>query len=146
MKYLKIWAISFFSFFLTGCFSLGEITTRYDKLPGGNVDESAYGLTYPLCLKTDPKSLRLTNEDAGNGLRMIYWTRNDGSQRTGVWYMSKPNSSIKPPEHQINIWVSWPTNVLFNIASHLPVVNALAVDEEKPATLWKLDLFEHCKI
>jgi len=120
---------------LAACANTGGHPIRHDKRPGGAVDEKAYGITYPLCFKTDPKALRLLNEDAGDGLRVVVWTRPDGTERKGTWFMSKPNDQAKPPEHLVRISFDWPTiknNIGVQLAAAMVFAHSATTDEDTP--------------
>jgi hypothetical protein len=135
MRLKNSFLISLMVILISGCSTPGGYAIRFDKEPGGRVDEKAYGIEFPLCLKTDPQALRLLSEEAGDGLRVVVWTRVDGSERRGTWYMSKSRQSEKPPEYLINIWFDWPTvkrNIGVQFAATLVFAQSLVEDESVP--------------
>lgn len=141
-KYLLLWT----SLLLVGCSTKGHLT-RYDRQPGGLVDEKALGVKYPLCLRSDQKSLRLTNELVDDDLRSVIWTRHDGTTRLGTWYMSKSSSNTRPRRENVNVWISWPTpknNPFVKLSAALIFAHKLAEDEQTPNTLWQLSDFTAC--
>jgi len=132
------WVLVLALFALAGCNTTGHLS-RYDKQPGGLVDESALGVKYPLCLRSDPNSLRLTSERLDDGLRLVIWTRRD---------LSKSSSNIKPRRENVNVWLTWPTpknNLFLKFAAGFVFAHKLAQDEQTPNTLWQLSDFASCK-
>jgi len=111
---------------LSGCLATPTHIIRFDKEPGRAVDLKAYNLELPLCLKTDPKGLRLTNEDANNGQKVALLTLSDGKQFRGTWFMYKSSSQNQPPLNQIGITYDWrPAKTGSNPSQPVPMFGRL---------------------
>lgn len=119
---------------VSGCATSGHLI-RDDRQPGQGVDETVLGFPTPLCLRSDPKALRLTNDSAGDGLRQVVWTRHDGTKRSGTWYIHKKSNVLDPQPKDVYVRLAWSTDNLFS---------KFAGDERTPSRIMKLSEFKPC--
>ncbi|ATI00418.1 hypothetical protein ACP6NF_04430 [Alcaligenes faecalis] len=121
---------------------------RWDQQPGQSVDLAALGVSLPLCLRSDPDSLKLTADPAGDNLRKAVWIRHDGTQRIGTWYAHKKAHIVEPQQKDVRINLAWPTikkNAFLQAAAHMVFAGALVKDEDTPGIVQELTQFQQCQ-